>query len=1114
MSCFVRAKGGTPARAGRCKRPLLLAACVVWLLGPAQNASAQSPADGIPESDAANEVGLPFVRHYTPREYGEAGQNWTLAQDADGLMYAGNNHGVLQYDGVRWRLIRVDNRSAVRSLAVADDGRIYVGAQREFGYLEPDSLGRLQYHSLIDHVPDQARGFLDVWEIIIRDDGVYFSTFERLLRWDGDSFDWWEPETSFHRTFNVDGRIFIRDRGAGLVEVGDDGPQPVPGGERFVDLRVDVMLPWPGPASGSVPESTGEVLVGTRDEGFMIFDGESWRSWETEVDDAMASNRLYSGTWMPDGRLALGTTQAGVYMVGSDGEFLGRLDRAAGMEDEIVYFLFVDHQNGLWMALDGGIARAGGNVALTRFDSRRGLPGRVNTLHRHDGRLYAGTNHDLFLLGTESLPRFRRVEGMQTQTWDLVSVGDELLVANNDGVYRVDLDQSEPIRPSVRTSFSLHGSEYFPGRIYVGLSNGLAVLERTDEGWRDHGRVAGVREQIRTMYESPDGELWLGSAHSGVVRLVMPRDLASAASGDEVTPEAMTKYGVADGLPELDRNYVYVVDGEPVFGTREGFMQFDEASQGFELDRRFDQLFPDKPRRLTAVTEGPDGQIWMHARDDETGRQETGAAVPQEDGRYRWESGLLHKLQGIYTYSIRADEDGILWFGGDEGLFRFNPHQAREADWPFTALIRRVEVEGGRLLHGGMGRADVPTLDFPENNVRFEFAAPSYIPREQVEYQVKLEGRDRDWLHWRGEATERRGNLWEGDYRMHVRARDARGQLSEQAVFEFEVLPPWYRTAWAYLAYLVAFLVLGALAVNLYHRRLAAQNRRLQLQVSERTEDLERAKNRAELALERLQATQAELVEAEKMATVGRLVAGMAHEINTPVSNGRMAASRLVADQEEITRQIGSDRGISRGTLDRFLDECRQGLELIESGFERIGTLVGRLHRIAGAPEGGGIESFRVAELIDDVVAFRSEELREKGVNVRTECPPSIDVVSNRLVMSECLNELISNSLVHGFPETGEAGGEIVIAVDESPDGVVIDYRDNGRGMDAELAGRIFEPFAGGMQSDSRHPGLGMHMLYQMVKRALGGEIEIRPDADGVHFVLIVPSQAEFPVER
>lgn len=95
-----------------------------------------------------NEAGQLPVYYFSPKDYNALEQNWDIAQDNRGIMYFANNHGILEYDGVEWRMIRVSNGSTVKSLASDINGRIYAGAQDEFGYLESDSIGQLTYISL------------------------------------------------------------------------------------------------------------------------------------------------------------------------------------------------------------------------------------------------------------------------------------------------------------------------------------------------------------------------------------------------------------------------------------------------------------------------------------------------------------------------------------------------------------------------------------------------------------------------------------------------------------------------------------------------------------------------------------------------------------------------------------------------------------------------------------------------------------------------------------------------------------------------------------------------------------------------------------------------------
>jgi hypothetical protein len=110
------------------------------------------------------ELGIPFIQNFPPKEYNAGNQNWATAQSRRGLMYFGNTEGILEYDGRSWRKIRTGNRSAVRSIAIDSADRIYVGAMGEFGFLNADSAGGLQFVSLIKHLDKSFLDFGNVWQ--------------------------------------------------------------------------------------------------------------------------------------------------------------------------------------------------------------------------------------------------------------------------------------------------------------------------------------------------------------------------------------------------------------------------------------------------------------------------------------------------------------------------------------------------------------------------------------------------------------------------------------------------------------------------------------------------------------------------------------------------------------------------------------------------------------------------------------------------------------------------------------------------------------------------------------------------------------------------------------
>jgi len=183
----------------------LLSVLVLWL---ALASSIFSQENTIPPG-IWKEAGFPYIQNFSPKDYGENPQNWTSLQDERGIIYFGNTHGVLIYDGVSWRLIKTATGYVVRSLCLLN-GRIYVGAQNDLGYLAPDAAGELQYISLTDKIPEQYRDFQDVWQTVAVREEIYFQTVNYIFRYsEGQIKAWSNRENPFLKAFPVNDQLYV-----------------------------------------------------------------------------------------------------------------------------------------------------------------------------------------------------------------------------------------------------------------------------------------------------------------------------------------------------------------------------------------------------------------------------------------------------------------------------------------------------------------------------------------------------------------------------------------------------------------------------------------------------------------------------------------------------------------------------------------------------------------------------------------------------------------------------------------------------------------------------------------------------------------------------------------
>ena len=1007
---------------------------LAWLLlgaGPARAA------------DPRLEAGLPAIRNFTPREYAAGTQNWALAQSPQGLMYVGNNDGVLEFDGTQWRLIRVANGTAVRSLAVDGTGRVYVGAQGELGYLEPDGAGRTRYVALLASRPPQARTFREVWTTFATPEGIVFVTAARIIRL-GARPQVWEAQTSYHLAFQVGDRLFVRERDRGLLELTGTEWRLLPEGGRFKDEKIYTMLP--GPQAGS-------ILIGTRTQGLWLLRGSALRRFPTEADRTLKADLLASGSREPDGSLALGTLQGGLLVLDAKGRLQRRLAKAEGLQDAGVHALLQDRQGGLWMALNKGLARAELNFPLSAHSEQTGLQGTVYSIGRHQGTLFAGTSQGLFRL----VPGrgFLQVPQVRNQTLGFLDLGPSLLVANTSGLYELGPQGIRLIRPSGQDTTVLARSVRDPNRIFVGLADGLASMRLHQGRWVDEGKVPGLDAAIRTLREGPDGRLWAGTESHGLLRLTFPPGW----QGEPARPPLTERFGTAEGLPSLRDNRVFALKDGPVFATHQGLYRFDQATGRFQPDPRFNGLFPDGPRWVYAVQEDARGWIWLHAEREASAANETGAAVPDPQGRYHWEPRPLSAFEGAWIETIHRDGDGILWFGGPEGLQRFDPAIPKDYGQAFPSLVHLVSGPGNHAL-------------------RFQFAAPSFDSLGANRYQVLMEGVDRGWTPWSAETYRDYTNLWEGTYRFRVRARNLYGTLSQEGICSIRIPPPWYRHP-AALALWAALL--AGLTAGLFHLRfkvLERRNRELSLAVAQATEGLRAREQDLEILNLRLFS-----LNDEKRRVIGLA----AHDLRNPLSGILLHCDLLEEDCQEpdVLRSAGKIR-----TLSNQMNQLLQSLldvHAIESG---------RADRPSP-------ERMDLGEAIAKAREHAEIAGKRKGIQILLGPRPPAPVLADPKHVDQMLDNFISNALKFSKP-----GTQVTLGLERHDRCWRASVRDQGPGLTEADLSQVFGEYArlsARPTAGESSVGLGLSIVKRMAK-AMGGAVGVESvQGQGATFWLELP---------
>jgi len=275
--------------------------------------------------------------------------------------------------------------------------------------------------------------------------------------------------------------------------------------------------------------------------------------------------------------------------------------------------------------------------------------------------------------------------------------------------------------------------------------------------------------------------------------------------------------------------------------------------------------------------------------------------------------------------------------------------------------------------------------------------------------------------------------------------------------------------------------MLGQIAQR--ERDIAEARDQLQVQVQEKS----RANDELQQALERLRQAQAQLVQSEKLASLGGLVAGVAHEINTPVGVGVTAASTLQAKAAQLQALYAAGT-MSRSHLDRFISVAGEATRIILTNLSRAADLINSFKQVAVDQSSGERRRFELKGYLEEVLLSLGPQLRKSGHSVSTDCPEDLIVDSYPGALAQIVTNLFSNSMMHAYAP-GQRG-QISVQVREAGGRIELSYRDDGRGISPEHLPRVFDPFFT-TRRGSGGSGLGMHIVYNLVTQMLGGTIEL-----------------------
>ncbi|MFK8162443.1 MAG: two-component regulator propeller domain-containing protein [Lewinella sp.] len=816
-------------------------------------------------------LSFPKVHAFTTNTYGGGNQNWDIAQGENGLLYVANTAGVLKYNGVGWTTLSLPGNPTVRAVAVTNN-RLYAGGYGEFGYFEYPENADPAWVSLASELTNADRNE-EIWNIELLPGGlVAFQSFGRLFIYDGTSLQTVIPPgvMMFAQVWKKD--LIVPVTGQGLFRwTAEAGFSLLPGTADLGDQEVVSIVPW----------KTG-LLLGNAD-GILFWDGTRLAPWSVPISGQLSEREINRLEVLRNGSLAIGTITSGLYIFNPKRKTLLHLDEVSSLSNNTVLSLFQSAAGNLWVGLDRGLDLVDRSGTVKYPSRMERPPGAVYAALQYGGRSYLGTNQGLYWLDTSrATPMYRLIAGTSGQVWELRPTPTGLLCGHNEGTFLIQDTTSRVIseRSGGWQTIELNDGT---NRLLQATYTNLQLFTPTKAGFETVD-IPGFSAPIRHLSQTgPRSFVVLHGSRGGFV-IHLSEDYRQISGVDTLREPSLIKAGMV-----AFHDTVLVQNHEAVYHFREGALKKISSFRGVPLKS---------------------GNYCLKGKE---GTNEWFVYQPDRVGVYRGSHQVAEiplRLRYPFPVIIPWRDDKYL-FLLEEG---FAEVEVSNEEDPFPGLLLqsacRMNLDW-RALGTSDGSSDLP---YASNDLRFSFALPVFD--RPVRYRSRLVGYSAgDWSDWSVRGAREFTNLPAGNYRFEVEAN----WFGARAERTFSVLPPWYRSKVAYLAYALLLMVSGRLLYRLHLRRLARQARHLEI-VRQR-----------ELQRERIVARNREL-----STDVKRKSKELANTTLTLAKKNEM----LLALKEELAKgRNNSSAGIDHRKVSKLIDRNLNNKEdwaIFESHFNEV----------------------------------------------------------------------------------------------------------------------------------------------------------------------------------
>ena len=445
---------------------------------------------------------LPFVENFTKSDYFGDNQVWSFAQGNDDAFYCANNHYFLRYNGVKWEIYSLPNKTILRSVFV-DGDKVYTGSYNEFGYWKRIS-GKMIYTSLSkDNTLFSGISINEeIWKIFKHHGKIYFQSFNELFIYSNGKIKKFRVPFQISYCFVVDDKIYAASVNNGVYVLENNTFRKVTKWQGLEDKIIHCIA-----------KNNNKTYIFTQKNGVFTEENGELIAWNNELNSILKKEIIITAKFIDVNRLAIGTAFKGLYIIDLKAKTHININRSNSLINNSVLCIFFDKENDLWLGLDNGISHIEINSPYTIFSDNTGVLGSVYTLSSIKNGYLLGSNHGIFKYQDKKLQLLPNSQG---QVWDIHKIGKKYIIGHNDGTFiyeNGDLKKVNSISGGWKFQESDYDNKYFQAN-YSGI-----ILYNSPTDFSQYKIVENLTKPIKSIAQNKPKELWAVDNYRGLYRI-------------------------------------------------------------------------------------------------------------------------------------------------------------------------------------------------------------------------------------------------------------------------------------------------------------------------------------------------------------------------------------------------------------------------------------------------------------------------------------------------------------------------------------------------------------------------------------------------------------------